>query len=214
MKCDNRGSARRGLAFEGALKNDMGNIEVCDQKSAVDFVTQIGIGTKSKGVAIYGWSYGGYMAGMCLAKAPETFTVAVLGAPVTSWDGYDSHYTERYMSTPQLNPIGYESSSLLHNTKYIKDDAQILIVHGLIDENVHWRHSARFIDKLVESNKRYQLVVLPGERHSPRSTSTRLYIEHRVADFLVANLKGGNGDGNNSSPEKMNAAGVNPNAKM
>lgn len=58
-------------------------------------------------VGIYGWSYGGYATAMCLCKAPNTFRVGVSGAPVTAWDGYDTHYTERYMGTPMENPKGY-----------------------------------------------------------------------------------------------------------
>lgn len=58
-------------------------------------------------VGIYGWSYGGYATAMCLCKAPSTFRVGVSGAPVTAWDGYDTHYTERYMGTPEENAEGY-----------------------------------------------------------------------------------------------------------
>lgn len=58
-------------------------------------------------MGIYGWSYGGYATAMCLCKAPNTFRVGVSGAPVTAWDGYDTHYTERYMGTPMENPKGY-----------------------------------------------------------------------------------------------------------
>ena len=112
VRIDNRGSARRGLAFEGALKHDMGNVEVQDQVDGVRWLVAQGLADPAR-VGIYGWSYGGYMAAMCLARAPETFKVAVAGAPVTHWDGYDTHYTERYMGTPQSNPEGYAVSSVM-----------------------------------------------------------------------------------------------------
>ena len=64
-------------------------------------------------VGIYGWSYGGYATAMCLCKAPNTFRVGVSGAPVTAWDGYDTHYTERYMGTPMENPKGYRYATTL-----------------------------------------------------------------------------------------------------
>src|SRR5260221_7866540 len=93
---DNRGSARRGLAFEGAVRHDLGHVEVADQVDGVRWLEQEGVADPAR-VGVYGWSYGGYMAAMCLAQEPNVFSAAVAGAPVTSWDGYDTHYTERYM---------------------------------------------------------------------------------------------------------------------
>lgn len=92
IKCDNRGSFRRGLRFEGALRHDMGNIEVSDQVAAVQYFVAQGL-IDAKRVGMFGWSYGGYMSAMSICRAPSTFACAVAGAPVTSWDGYDSHYT-------------------------------------------------------------------------------------------------------------------------
>ena len=97
VKIDNRGSSRRGLAFESAVKWDMGNLEVLDQKAAVQHFVKQGLADAAR-VGICGWSYGGYMSAMALARAPETFHVAIAGAPVTHWDGYDTHYTERKAS--------------------------------------------------------------------------------------------------------------------
>ena len=89
----------------------MGDMEVQDQVTGVRWLVAQGLTDPSR-VGIYGWSYGGYMALMCLARAPKVFRVAVAGAPVTHWDGYDTHYTERYMGTPQANPDGYEKAAL------------------------------------------------------------------------------------------------------
>jgi dipeptidyl-peptidase 4 len=94
LKLDNRGSARRGLAFEGALRGNMGDIEVQDQVDGVRRLVAQGIADPQR-VGIYGWSYGGYMSLMALARAPETFRAGAAGAPVTHWDTYDTHYTER-----------------------------------------------------------------------------------------------------------------------
>lgn len=94
IKCDNRGSSRRGLAFEGAMHRDMGNVEVQDQVAAVEYLASKGL-VDIKRVGMFGWSYGGYMSAMSLCRAPHVFSCAVAGAPVTSWDGYDTHYTGR-----------------------------------------------------------------------------------------------------------------------
>ncbi|HLT35078.1 MAG TPA: prolyl oligopeptidase family serine peptidase, partial [Enhygromyxa sp.] len=137
-------------------------------------------------VAIYGWSYGGYMAAMALARAPEVFAVAVAGAPVSHWDGYDTHYTERYMGLPQENPEGYARSSVMAHVANIR--GKLLLVHGLIDENVHFRHTARLINALIAAGKDYRLELYPDERHTPRKLADRVYMERRIFEFLRASL--------------------------
>ena len=182
---DNRGSARRGLVFEGAIKNDLGHQEVEDQVDGVNWLVQQGLADPQR-VGIFGWSYGGYMAAMCLARAPETFKAAVAGAPVTGWDGYDTHYTERYMGAPQTNPQGYQSASVLAHIANIT--GKLMLVHGLIDENVHFRHTARLINALIAARKRYELLLFPDERHSPRRLADRVYMEECIRDFFLENL--------------------------
>lgn len=103
IKCDNRGSSNRGIAFEGALQHNMGEIEVLDQQTAVQHLIALGL-VDAKRVGMFGWSYGGYMSAMSLCRAPTTFRCAVAGAPVTSWDGYDTHYTGKHLC-PLLVPL-------------------------------------------------------------------------------------------------------------
>ncbi len=194
FKLDNRGSSRRGLAFESNLKLSMGTAEVQDQVAGVQYLVSRGIADPAR-VGVYGWSYGGYMTLMCLAKASSVFCAGVSGAPVTHWDGYDTHYTERYMGTPKSNPKGYEQGSVMRFAKQIK--GELMIVHGLIgtaaffilflffrscdnvsfifsaDENVHFRHTARLINSLIKCRKRYELLLFPGERHQPRDEQDR-----------------------------------------
>ncbi len=185
VKVDNRGSARRGLAFEGAIKHDMGNLEVQDQVDGVKWLADQGLADPAR-VGIYGWSYGGYMSAMSLARAPETFKVAVSGAPVSHWDGYDTHYTERYMGLPQANAKGYEESAVMAHLDGMK--GHLMLVHGLIDENVHFRHTARMINALIAAKKDYELLLFPDERHMPRRKDDLVYMESRIRDFIVANL--------------------------
>ena len=182
---DNRGSARRGLAFEGRIKHAMGHIEVDDQVDGVRWLVSQGLADPAR-AGIYGWSYGGFMSLMCLARAAETFAVAVAGAPVTHWDGYDTHYTERYMGTPQANPTGYREGSVLGHAADIR--GKLLIVHGLIDENVHFRHTARLINALIHARVPYDLLLFPDERHMPRALADRVYMEERIRDYFLHNL--------------------------
>lgn len=182
---DNRGSARRGDAFENPIYHDMGNLEVQDQVDGVRWLVEQGLADPER-VGIYGWSYGGYMAAMSLARAPETFKAAVAGAPVTAWDGYDTFYTERYMGTPQSNPSGYAASAVMRYAPNIQ--GKLMIVHGLIDENVHFRHTARLINALIQARKPYDLLLFPDERHGPRRPADRIYMEERIRDFFLQNL--------------------------
>eukprot|EP00535_Pseudo-nitzschia_heimii_P009667 CAMPEP_0197190896 /NCGR_PEP_ID=MMETSP1423-20130617/22447_1 /TAXON_ID=476441 /ORGANISM="Pseudo-nitzschia heimii, Strain UNC1101" /LENGTH=1123 /DNA_ID=CAMNT_0042643379 /DNA_START=468 /DNA_END=3839 /DNA_ORIENTATION=- len=185
VKCDNRGSSRRGLAFESAISRRLGRLEVLDQVAVVRQLSVRGIADPTR-VGIYGWSYGGYLAAMCLCRAPDVFHVAVAGAPVTSWDGYDTHYTERYMGLPSENPSGYRESAVFDHVLNMR--GKLLLVHGLIDENVHFRHTARLINRLIAAGKDYDLLLFPDERHSPRRLRDRIYMEQRISDYFLKYL--------------------------
>lgn len=182
---DNRGSKGRGLKFEGAIRHNMGDVEVRDQVDGVRWLVSQGLADPDR-VGVYGWSYGGYMTLMCLCRAPDVFRMGVAGAPVTHWDGYDTHYTERYMGTPDSNSDGYRVSSVMSHVENLQ--GALLLVHGLIDENVHFRHTARLINALIKARKPYDLHLFPDERHMPRSLADRVYMEERISDFFQRNL--------------------------
>ena len=185
LKVDNRGSANRGLRFEAALAGDMGRPEVADQVAGVRWLSERASVDGAR-VGIYGWSYGGYMTCMALLRAPDVFKVGVAGAPVTAWDGYDTHYTERYMGHPASNADGYRESAALAHVAALR--GKLLLIHGLIDENVHFRHTARLIAALTAAGKEYDLVLFPGERHMPRDAKGLEYQETRLADYFRAHL--------------------------
>ncbi|KAA0183392.1 hypothetical protein HAZT_HAZT002256 [Hyalella azteca] len=111
-------------------------------------------------VGVFGWSYGGYLSLMALAQRGDFFKVAVAGAPVVNWAYYDTGYTERYMDTPEHNSTGYKNSSVLSFVKNFPDEeGRLLIVQGVIDENVHFCHTSALIQHLVAAGKPYQLQV-------------------------------------------------------
>ncbi len=185
LKVDNRGSANRGLAFEAALARDMGHLEIEDQVDGVRFIAQRPYvdGTR---VGIYGWSYGGYLTCMALLRAPAVFKAGVAGAPVTEWQGYDTFYTERYMGRPQDNETGYHTGSVLSHVEALR--GKLLIIHGMVDENVHLRHTTRLIAALTAANRPYDLVLFPEERHMPRDAHGLEYLERRLTGYLQAHL--------------------------
>ncbi|WP_322817692.1 S9 family peptidase [Tepidiforma sp.] len=187
FKLDNRGSSGRGLAFESHICRRMGSVEVEDQVAGVRYLASLPDFDTSR-VGIYGWSYGGYLTLMALLGAPDVFAFGVAGAPVTDWDGYDTAYTERYMGTPQNNPEGYRDSSALNHAAKLQ--GPLLIVHGMTDENVHFRHTARLIVALTQAGKAYELLLFPEERHMPRDPQGLEYQEQRVLEFLLRHLRG------------------------
>jgi len=186
-KMDNRGSSRRGVAFESSIHRAMGTVEVLDQVGGVRFVTAKypGIVDGSR-VGVTGSSYGGYMTLRCLTEAPLTFRGGVAVAPVTDWDGYDTCYTERYMETPATNPDGYRGSSVLSRVGQV--EGALLVIHGMIDENVHFRHSARLAAALIAANRPFEMLPLPEERHSSRKEEGRKYVAERLAHFFEKTL--------------------------
>ena len=185
LKVDNRGSANRGLAFEAPISRRMGHVEVDDQVDAVRFLSARSY-VDGERVGIYGWSYGGYMTCRALQLAPEVFKVGVAGAPVTFWEGYDTHYTERYMGTPANNAEGYEASSVLPGAGKIV--GKLLLIHGLVDENVHARHTLRLAEALRAAQRGYELELFPEARHMPRNSVDLEFLERRLAEFFKQHL--------------------------
>lgn len=189
LKVDNRGAGGRNMAFEGGLHRSFGQHEVEDQVRGVQHLVARGL-VDPKRVAIYGWSYGGYMAARCLFRAGDVFKAAVVGAPVVRWEGYDTAYTERYMGVleTEADQAVYDAASLL--TSMPDRPGPMLILHGLCDENVLFDHTARLLAALNKRKHRYELVVFPDERHGVRGRSNRAYLETRICDFLVDQLGG------------------------
>ena len=181
-KMDNRGSSRRGRAFQAAVYRNLGTPEVDDQAHGIRALAALHPEVDPDRVGVTGGSYGGYMTIRCLELAGDVFKAGVSAAPVTSWDGYDTAYTERYMGTPKENSSGYESSSALKRAADLK--GRLLIVHGMLDENVHFRHTARFATEMIRANRPFELLPLPDERHSSRRPEDRRYVAERTAEFF------------------------------
>jgi dipeptidyl-peptidase-4 len=181
-KMDNRGSSRRGHAFQAPLYNNLGSVEVRDQVDGIKFLAASQPEVDPSRVGVTGGSYGGYMTLRCLTEAPDVFHAGVANAPVTDWDGYDTAYTERYLGMPGLNAQGYEASSVLPRAGNLR--GSLLIVHGMLDENVHFRHTARLTTALIHAGRPFELLPLPDERHSSRRLEDRRYVAERMAAFF------------------------------
>lgn len=142
-------------------------------------------------VAVTGWSFGGYLALMMLARHPNIVRVAVAGAPVSQWSLYDTAYTERYLGTPQSNPTGYSRSSVLDVTHCLPDEEnRLLIVHGALDENVQITHSLMLVSSLVKVNKPHQIQIYPNERHGLKHASNAEHYDTLFFHFLAKAFRG------------------------
>uniref|UniRef100_A0A8C2Q9J6 dipeptidyl-peptidase IV n=1 Tax=Cyprinus carpio TaxID=7962 RepID=A0A8C2Q9J6_CYPCA len=186
---DGRGSCQRGLKFEGALKNKMGQVEIEDQVEGLQYVAEKYKFIDMSRVAIHGWSYGGFLSLMGLIHRPNIFKVAIAGAPVTVWMAYDTGYTERYMDVPENNQQGYEAGSVaLHVDKLPNEPNRLLILHGFLDENVHFFHTNFLVSQLIRAGKPYQLQIYPNERHSIRCPESGEHYEIMLLYFLQQHL--------------------------
>ncbi|MEO8563610.1 MAG: DPP IV N-terminal domain-containing protein [bacterium] len=134
ISVDNRGAAWRGSAFRKTTQLHLGMKESQDQIDAAKWIGAQSWGDRAR-IGIWGWSYGGYLSSLVAGRGGELFKAAIVVSPVTDWRLYDSIYTERFMSTPQLNPEGYRESSSQRYVNGVK--ARLLLVHGTGDDNVH-----------------------------------------------------------------------------
>jgi dipeptidyl-peptidase-4 len=119
-------------------------------------------------------------------KQPDLFRVGVAGAPVVDFADYDTGYTERYMGTPDENREGYTEGNVLTHVRNLR--GKLMVVHGMVDENVHFRNTARLLVALAEEQKPYDLVLFPEERHMPRDAKGLEYQERRVLEYFTEHL--------------------------
>jgi dipeptidyl-peptidase-4 len=188
---DNRGSGSRGVAFETALHLRMGRVEVADQVRGVEYLRTLPF-IDARRIGIFGWSYGGYMALMCMMTAPDHFQAGVAGAPVTDWRLYDTHYTERYLGHPAQNAAGYEASAVLPYAGQL--EGPLLVIHGMADDNVLFAHSTKLFRELQSLGKPFDIMTYPGSKHGLlRHADTGRHAYEMVTRFFEERLKGKEG---------------------
>jgi dipeptidyl-peptidase-4 len=185
FQLDNRGTGGRGRATAQKVHKQLGRLELEDQIAGARWLASQPYVDGSR-IGIYGHSYGGFMAALAMLDGKGVFRAGIAGSPVTDWRLYDTGYTERYMETPETNASGYDASDL--SKKAAGLTGKLLIMHALMDENVHYTNTAHLVDALVAADKPFDLLVLPGERHGLRAPAARSYVPERVAQFFADNL--------------------------
>ena len=184
FELDNRGSANREKPFEDAIHRRLGHVEVADQLAGVAFLCSQDW-VDGERIGIFGHSYGGYMVLMCLASS-HAFAAGVSVAPVTDWTLYDTHYTERYLGTPEDNPEGYRASAVLPRVANI--DAPLLLMHGMADDNVLFTHTTALMKALQDAGKPFELMTYPGAKHALQESKVAIHRHHCILDFFRRTL--------------------------
>ena len=179
---DGRGSKNRGFDFESAIFRNLGDIEMKDQISGLNYLKSLNY-VDSNRLAVHGWSYGGFMTTSLLTRYPDLFKVGVAGGPVIDWKWYEVMYGERYMDQPSTNKEGYENNSLLNYAKFLNTD--LLLIHGTVDDVVVMQHNLAFVQKCVEEGIHVDFFPYPMHKHNVRGKE-RVHLMEKVLNYILS----------------------------
>jgi dipeptidyl-peptidase-4 len=166
---DGRGTPGRGSEWERAVHLDLATPVLEDQIEALEAAAAEHPQLDVSRVAIRGWSFGGYLAALAVLRRPDVFHAAIAGAPVADWRLYDTHYTERYLGTPQAEPEAYDRTSLIAEVARAEEEARpvrpLLLIHGLADDNVVAAHTLQLSSALLAAGRPHRVLPLSGVTH-------------------------------------------------
>lgn len=181
---DSRGSANRGYEFESAIWRNCGSIEVSDQMDGVNYLKSLPY-VDAERIGVDGWSYGGFMTISLKLKNPGVFKTATAGGPVIDWKWYEIMYGERYMSSPEDNPEGYEKASLLNYANQL--EGKLLVIHGSQDPTVVMQHSLEFIKRCIKNGKQVDYFIYPDHEHNVIGKD-RIHLYEKIYQYHKENL--------------------------
>ncbi|MFF1547755.1 prolyl oligopeptidase family serine peptidase [Streptomyces sp. NPDC058291] len=187
---DGRGTPGRSPAWEKAIKDDMAAIVLQDQVDALHALAEH-FPLDLTRVAVRGWSFGGYLAGLAVLRRPDVFHAAVVGAPVTDLRLYDTHYQERYLGHPGEHPEVYRRNSLIDDeglVDAVEPARPMLIIHGLADDNVVVAHSLRLSSALLAAGRPHEVLPLSGVTHMTPQEQVAENLLRLQLDFLRRSL--------------------------
>lgn len=182
---DNRGSENRGFAFESCTHRHLGDEEMKDQMEGVKFLRSLPY-VDGERLGVHGWSFGGFMTCNLMCSYPDVFKVGVAGGPVIDWKYYEVMYGERYMDTPQENPEGYASTSLLGKAKNLKGRLQIIV--GYNDPTCVMQHSLSFLRACEDAGTQPDYFVYPGDGHNMMGRDM-VHLHERITRYFNDYLK-------------------------
>ena len=183
---DGRGTPGHGREWERAIRGNLIDVALADQIAGLQALAKKEPAMDLKRVGVVGWSFGGYFSAMAAMRKPDVFRCGVAGAPVVTWENYDTYYTERYLGLPAENPEGYRASNVL---TYAADLRQpLLLIHGLTDDNVYAQHSMQLSETLFNAGKTFNFLPLLGT-HMVSDPLLRLRRQTRIVEFFDSVLK-------------------------
>jgi dipeptidyl aminopeptidase/acylaminoacyl peptidase len=180
FRCDPRSASGKGACSTWVAYRQLGVQELKDIEAAIRWLTAHPFVDASR-VGMSGHSYGGFITAYALTHS-KLFAAGVAGAPVTDWRDYDSIYTERYMNTPQENPDGYDKTSVVKAARNLH--GKLLILHGVMDDNVHLQNTLQFILELQRHDKNFEVMFYPQSRHGIFGR----HPQRLIVDFMRRNL--------------------------
>ena len=185
---DNRGTpAPKGRAWRKVIYGSIGPLSSKEQADAVLAFARSHPYADSTHIAIWGWSGGGSSTLNAMFRYPDVYRLGMAVAPVADQRLYDTIYQERYMGTPEENPDGYRRGSPINFADGLK--GKLLIVHGTGDDNVHFQGTARLINRLVELDKQFDLMIYPNRTHCIcEGAGTTLQLYSTLTRYLLTNM--------------------------
>ena len=182
---DGRGTGGRGADFEKCTYLNLGKLEAKDQVETALYLGTLPYVDKNN-IGIWGWSYGGFTTLMSMSEGRPVFKCGVAVAPPTDFRFYDTVYTERFMRTPQENGDGYDYNAI---TRADKLQGDLLICHGLADDNVHFQNTAEYAEALVQAGKQFDMQVYTNRNHSIYGGNTRIHLLTKITEYFKNHLK-------------------------
>jgi dipeptidyl-peptidase-4 len=181
FQVDPRSASGKGVCSTWTAYRQLGVQELADVETAIRWLTAHSF-VDAKRIGMTGHSYGGFLTAYALTHS-KLFAAGVAGAPVTDWHNYDAFYTERYMNTPQENPEGYKKTSVVAAAGNLH--GRLLLVHGIMDDNVHVQNTLQLVRALQRADKDFELMVYPNDRHGIRGR----HYQRLVLDFMRRTLQ-------------------------
>jgi dipeptidyl-peptidase 4 len=179
---DGRGTPFRGVAWDQAVHRSYVDVALEDQVEGLHATAERHGFLDLSRVAIRGWSYGGYLTLAALLRRPDVFHAGISGAPVTDMRLYDTHYTERYLGMPETDADAYGNADLVPDAPKLQ--GQLLLIHGIADDNVYVAHSLRMTRALMEAGRPHSMIPLSGITHRPVDPAAAEAMLQIEVDFL------------------------------
>ena len=186
LDVDYRGSTGYGRDWRTDVYLHMGGKDLDDVLGAVDYLRSLG-NVDTERLGIWGVSYGGFLTNMAMFLSPEAFQAGSSWAAVNDWENYNAVYTKQRLNTPKTNPEAYRRSSPIHFSNLLRN--HLLIIHGMVDDNVLFQDAVQLTEKLVQEGKPFSHMFYPQESHGFVRDQTWIDALRRTTEWFDRHLR-------------------------